>query len=309
MAASKITISAVVSDLDSATLVAQQPAATHGRLAMQWLIRLFTAIVAGLHRARVRVNIDSSTGVAAAVTVTCVQASITAGDKFIVRVPGVGDVVFTATSGVPVAGDGTFAFLTSNTVTATSLKNAINTHPALTQYVVATSSSTLTLTAFTAGTEGNAMSVRKIVTNSGAFTGTGAFTGGIDAGALNTAGVTFTIAAALTANDTLTIGSVVLTGKASPSGESQFACGVSQAADTAALTACINAHSKLKGLYVATNGGSGVITILCYFEGRELWSTTIAKSAAQGSLSAATWAPAATDAWAASTVDYALGAP
>lgn len=62
------------------------------------------------------------------------------------------------------------------------------------------------------------------------------------------------------ADDTVTINGVVLTGKASPSGEAQFACGVSDTADAAALAAKINAHSTLS-LIVSATSALGVVTL------------------------------------------------
>lgn len=309
--AAKVSLNVTIADESAASFIARLRPAVSTLAFVQQMVTLFTSFLAGARRGRVRIRVDDSVGVAAAKTVACVQASQTSGDRLLICLPGMQPIALTGTASAVVAGDGQYRNITSNTAVATSLKNAINTHPTLQNYIVATSSvGDLILTARNAGSIGNSIQIVKKVTTSAAFSGTGLMTGGVDAGALNTAGLTFTIAAALTANDTLTIGTVVLTGKASPSGESQFACGVSVAADTAALVACINAHSKLKGLFTCTgNTSTGVITILCWMEGRSLYQTVLAKSAAQGTLSATTFVPAATDTWAASTIEYGLGAP
>ena len=304
--AAKINIAAVIPDSTAASLIQRIPRASNARQFFAWLFVILSGIASGIRRGRFRFSADESTGTYATITVTAVQASATAGDQLIIQLPGLNVVALTAVATTPVPGDRTYAIITSNTAEATSLRSAINNDPFLSKYINATGTSTLVLTSRIAGAWGNGIRITKKVTTAGAFTGTGVMTGGVEPGALNTTGVTFTIAAALSNNDTLTIGSVVLTGKTSgASGESQFVDGVSVAADTTALTACINNHSKLKGLYTATGvTGTGVITILCWLEGRELYSTTIVKSAAQGSLSAATWVPPTTDVWASNTIDY-----
>lgn len=60
--------------------------------------------------------------------------------------------------------------------------------------------------------------------------------------------------------DTIVIGGVTLTAKTSPSGQAQWARGVDDTTDAAALKACINAHSTLSQILVATSA-LGVVTI------------------------------------------------
>lgn len=60
--------------------------------------------------------------------------------------------------------------------------------------------------------------------------------------------------------DTVTLGKIVLTAKTSPSGSAQWARGVSNTADAAALAACINAHTTLSTLVSATSAAA-VVTI------------------------------------------------
>lgn len=61
------------------------------------------------------------------------------------------------------------------------------------------------------------------------------------------------------ADETVTIGSVVLTWKASAANENQVTIGADQAASQTNLAAAINAHSKLAGLVDATSTGSTVV--------------------------------------------------
>ena len=91
--------------------------------------------------------------------------------------------------------------------------------------------------------------------------------------------------ASFVANDTVTINGVVLTGKASPAGSAEFACGVSDTADAAALAAVINAHTTLNTMVVATSA-LGVVTLTAYVPGALGNAVTLAISA-HGSVSAA----------------------
>ena len=295
----------------SATLVSRQPPASAPREAVQWLIRLFSGLVAGLSfMGRMRVSIDGTTGVKAALTLTAVDYDDgTVGDRLVIKIPGQNVLYLTAVTGT--AGVNQYSIDTSDNACATSIAAAINASPQCRgQLTAVASNATVICTAFKPGTMGNSISIDKIVTTSTFIASTGSLSGGVDEGA-PAASVLLTIAAALTANDTLTIGTVVLTAKASPSGENQFAGAVSQDADTAALVACINAHSKLKGLFSAVYGGTGTgkCTISTTIEGRELYQTVMAISMAQGTLAATTFACPTTDVWAGNVVDYNLGAP
>ena len=62
------------------------------------------------------------------------------------------------------------------------------------------------------------------------------------------------------AADTVTIGGVVFTASASPSGENQFSQAGTDTADAAALVAKINAHSTLSAVVSASNV-AGVVTV------------------------------------------------
>lgn len=302
--AAKLKIEATIADLDGPSIAARLPAAAASRNFVSWLITMLTAIVSGAHRARLRVSVDDSLGVAASITVTPVQASQTAGDKLVFIMPDGKVFRFTGVAGTAVAASQQYSIDTSATAIVTSLKAAIAATDGLAQYLTASGTATLVLTMRVKGTTGNNFRVQKEVTVAGAFTGTGLATGGIDPGALQS--VTLALGGALTADDTVTIGNVILTAKASPSGENQFAGAVSAAADGAALAACINAHSKLKGLLVAS--GAATVTVQLLEGGRVGHIVSIAKSAAQITLTG-TFAPSTTEAYTSTVVTYTLGTP
>jgi hypothetical protein len=272
------------------------------RSALQRFINLLVAIVSGIARGRLRVGIDDSTGVSATGTIACTQASCTAGDKI-----WIDRIAFTAVSGTPDLTLGQFAIITSDSAVATSLAAAINGYPAARGKLSASpSSGTVTVTYVPPGTPGNSIRMFKEVTTAGAFTLSGTtLSGGRDPG--DKQSLTAALSGVIANNDTITIGSVVLTGKSSgPSGESQFLCNVSAAADGAALVACINAHSKLKGLILASGTSTPSLQLLSC--GRIGAIIGITKSCANMTLSAASWAPTTTEAWAASPVELAFGA-
>ena len=68
------------------------------------------------------------------------------------------------------------------------------------------------------------------------------------------------------ADDTLVIGGVTLTAKASPSGEAQFSQAGSDTVDAASLVSIINAHSTLARVVIATSA-LGVVTLTCKVKG------------------------------------------
>lgn len=76
---------------------------------------------------------------------------------------------------------------------------------------------------------------------------------------------TFTNAPA--GDGTITIGGVVLTAKASPANENEFAAGSDAATAATGLAAAINAHSALVGL-VTASAAAGVVTIASAVPGR-----------------------------------------
>jgi phage tail sheath gpL-like len=72
--------------------------------------------------------------------------------------------------------------------------------------------------------------------------------------------------ASVAVNDTVTIGNVTFTAKASPASETEFSQAGSDTADGASLAAKINAHSTLQ-YAVSASAASGVVTITCKQKG------------------------------------------
>lgn len=72
--------------------------------------------------------------------------------------------------------------------------------------------------------------------------------------------------ASVAADDTVTIGGVTFTAKASPSGSVQFSQAGTDTQDAASLAAKINAHSTLSQIVSATSA-SGVVTVTCRVKG------------------------------------------
>ncbi len=115
---------------------------------------------------------------------------------------------------------------------------------------------------------------------------------------------TITCTGVPTANDTVTIGGVTLTWVASAANENQVTIGGSATLSAAALAAAINAHSKLKGLVVATSA-AGVCTITCAVHGRIGNLITTAESGTNTTVQQAVLAGAvATQKAAARTFDF-----
>lgn len=274
---------------------------------IEQLTRFFGELASGAAPSVVRVLCDDSTGVSASQTIAPSFANLVTGDTVSIIDPTGKAYTFVGQTTAVTLGDLTFRIQTNDATTGTSLAAQINGYPGLKGIATAAGTATVTVTLTQKGTAGNFWRVKKGAGNgsASAFTLGGAtFTGGKDAGQLQS--LTATLGGALTANDTVTIGSVTLTAKASPAGENQFAATVSAAADGAALAACINAHSVLKGLISAS--GTSTVTLTCSLSGRSGALVSVSKSAAQITLSASSFAPSTTDTYAASLVTLANGA-
>lgn len=72
--------------------------------------------------------------------------------------------------------------------------------------------------------------------------------------------------ASIQADDTITINGTTITGKASPSGESQFDSDGSDTVVATAIAACINAHSSFAGICTATSSAA-VVTVQASLKG------------------------------------------
>lgn len=120
------------------------------------------------------------------------------------------------------------------------------------------------------------------------------------------AGVTTITCASVNADDTVTIGGVTLTAKASPSGEAQWSQAGTDTQDGASLASCINSHSSL-GRFLTASNESGVVTITCKVKGQIGNLITVASSngtrlaCSAATLTGGTGGPAGT------AVTYTLG--
>ncbi len=260
-----------------------------------WFAALISGFVSGLG-ARIRLAVEDSTPTAA--TGTVVFATAIAGNWVAIN-----GVRYVAVAGVANAALGQFSIDTSDTATGDSFVLALAAYPP--GRPIAVGVNTAGSVALTAVVPGRAMN-DTLMTDSGSTITLTQFSGGRDAGSLQSISGTFTAVA--TADDTLTIGAVVLTAKASPSGENQWAIGANAAASATNLIAAVNAHSKLKGLILASSGGSGVIVYQLLTTGRIGNLIAVTESLNDYTQTATTIAPTQTSTWIASPAVYAVGA-
>lgn len=271
MAASVISLHLTTSSLDP-TSAAQRHTPAVGISSYDAIERLEHALMAaksGSMNGKLVVRVDSSAAVAATGDITCVAASLAAGDQLFIKPPGAAAYAFTlvATDAEVTASPTTGLYskqTNTNNAIATSLTSAINNHAGLSRYVTATDATghvTLTAANGCPGASGNNIVVTKKVATAAGHVIT-AMSGGVNAGALAVATVVLD-QSKLTADDTLRIGSTTYTWKASAATESQVTIGASSTAAGDNLAAKINAHSTHQGLLVASNA-SGTVTITCY---------------------------------------------
>lgn len=273
-----------------------------------WLSRFIDAIRAGFG-ARVRMRIEESAARAATATVTLTQASLTAGDKVLIQAPGLGQVALTAVTGAATASLGQWSKDTSDTAAATSLAAAINGYSQTRDVITATSSSgVVTITARVPGLLGNSILLGEVDASGGIARSGNNLAGGLDPAPLQTVAVTFTGTG--TANDTLTIGGQTITLVASAANEDQCTIGGSAAATATNLIAVINANSKLRGLVVATSGGSGIVTLQLQVAGRIGRLVSLAKSStAISALPASSFVATTAETYVSGITTYRTGAP
>lgn len=276
---------------------------SNARRTLAALVTMLHGVMDGVYGARIRLSSDESTPVAASGTVTLTQASLTAGDAVYIN-----GYALTAVAGTATAASGTWSKDTSSTAAATSLAAAINAYEPVRQFVTATSSSAVvTITAREAGAVGNSISLLELDAGGGIARSGSTLSGGTNAGALVSVNGTFSNVG--TANETISIGGVTLTLKASASTESEITIGASAAATATNTISKINAHSKLKGLVLASSGGSGVVTVQLLSGGRVGNLVTLADTSAVFAWASSSFAPSTTEAWASSPVVLNLGAP
>lgn len=269
-----------------------------------WLAKLVSGFVSGLG-ARVRFAVEDSTPTAATGTVVFTQASLAADDQVIITGP-LGTVTYTGVAGTAVAADGEFSVDTSDTAVGDSFVLALAAYPPKRPFAVGVNTAgSVALTATAKGVQGNAMVLRE--TDAGGGIALTQFSGGRDAGSLQTIIGTFTGVPADAG--TLTIGAVVLTVAASPANESEFDGGADAPGAVTSLIACINAHTKLKGLVLASVGTTtSKINIQLLQTGRIGALIGVAEALSNYTQSATTFAPTQTSTWIASPGVFAVGA-
>lgn len=228
------------------------------------LIDALSQGVSGLQPMHVRARLDDSTPTTASATVAITYATLAAGDYLILTDRAIGQVILTCVSTAPVAGDNTFRKVTDATATGDSLVTCILNSPQLRgRYTASNASGTVTISVLSTttglvGAMGNTITLGKQMANPAGMTLT-AFTGGRDAGSTQT--LKATLGANPTNNQTFLLGAYTLTFKTSGSTQDEITIGADATATATALVAAINANTNLNGYFVATDLGSGVITV------------------------------------------------
>lgn len=278
------------------------------------LSAMLEGIANGTLGAKLTVRVDGSTGAAAAGTVVVESDDTAEGDQLLVTIPGFPTVALAAvlTDEEVVTGGGQWSLETAtDTAQAQSLRDAINNHPALRKHVVATESSgTVTVTALRAGTGGNNIVLAKDVATAGALTIT-AMASGADIGDAPDATCTFG-SANIANDDTIRIGSVLFTWKASASNENEITSSSTEATAAANFLAKVNAHSQLNGLILATADSSAVVRLTWLGDPRSgelIYLVRTETNSGSVTFSAATLGSGSTEAYQAAPKTYTLGAP
>lgn len=291
----------VVPARPASDVAAQLTRAGTARAFWNWLTAFFAGLVTG---AMVRLGIDESSPVAATGTVVFTQANLTAGDA--VCIDG---VTYTGVAGVADATLGQFSIETSNTAVGASFVLALAAFPRdnggpRPLAVGVNTAGSVALTWGTPGIGGNLVVMQEKDASGGiALT---QFSGGREPGSLRTVVGTFTNAPA--DGGTLTIGTVVLTTAASPANESEWDNGTNGPTAAANLIACINAHSKLKGIVVASAGSTtSKVNMQFQISGRIGALILVTEALSNYTQDRADFAPAGTEAWSASPVVAAIG--
>lgn len=256
--AAKLIVELTLGEETGASIVDRLPPVGAPEAGANFLGNLLLACAAGVTRGKVAVGVADAVGVRASATITCVVASITAGDTLVLD----DDLIFTAVSGAATAASAQYSKDTSNTACGISLAAAINAYPpSKARFIATESSGTVTVTARVYGDVGNLVKIRKFVTNGAAHVLSGAtLSGGKEPTALVTSVITCVVANT-DADDTIRIGKTTFTAKSSgASGQGEFNLGASNTAMGDNLLAKIVAHDDLAGLVTGVNA-SGVITL------------------------------------------------
>lgn len=200
--------------------------------------------------AKATVRVDSVTRGAAAATITCVQASATAGDELHFTIPGYPRVTLTAVTGAATASDGEYSIDTSNTAMGASLDAAIEANALLKRHLTVTNSTgTVTVTAREPGTWAHDIIIGKSVTTAAAHVIT-AMSGGDDVLAKPSITVTFG-SADITANDTISVGARKYTWVSSADADGEITLSATPATAATNFAAAINDDDTWTGLLTA----------------------------------------------------------
>lgn len=295
-------IDAMLPRQSGAGLALQVPPTGGWHKAVAWLARLIFGLT--VFGGRLRLSVDNSLGVAATGTVTLTQASLTAGDHV-----GIGSYALTAVTGAADASLGQWSKDTSNAAAGISLAAAINGYGPVKALVSATDNGAgvVTITSRLTGAVGNGIALTEKDASGGIARSASALAGGVDPDALRT--ILGTFSGVGTANDTITIGGVVLTLKAAAANENEITIGGTAAITATNAIAVINANSKLKGFVLASSGGSAIVSLQLLMGGRIGHMIYLAENGSGFSWAgaAANFAPLTTDTWALSPVTWSIG--
>jgi hypothetical protein len=239
------------------------------------------AIAGGVRSGKVRARVTKTTECAASLAIACTQTNI-AVDEYITFVFSDGERVTITAKATESIADAQFAQITSDTAVGDSIVAVVKGNARLRGRLTASNAAgTVTFTALQPGTAGNSISIVDGTTN-GLTPAGGSLASGLDASNRATSVFTLTFAN-IDADETVGIGNVTLTWKASASGENQVTIGANLAAATTNLTAKINDHSSLTGLVTAVGvTATGVITLTWLGDPRLCAQIKIASSDATG---------------------------
>lgn len=209
-------------------------------------------IASGVEGATVLVRVDSATPAAATGSFTCVQASLTAGDKLRIIVPGYATpFTLTAVASGPTAASGEYSIETDNTAVGDSVVAAISAMPGLRDIITAVNATgTVTWTAKRAGLGGRGIYINKEVTTAAAHVIT-ASVNGYDTSVQPTLSIVFG-SANITAGDTISVGAREYTWAASASADGEITLSTTEATAATNFAAAINADATWTGLISAS---------------------------------------------------------
>ena len=298
-----IRMEVVAKNLSGAGLAPQVPLGGQVSRFFAWLAA-FVGGLASMLGAMVRLSIDESTPVAATGTVVFTQANLTAGDLVIIN-----GVAYTCVAGAATASLGQFSKDTSDTAVGDSFVLALAAYPrdnggARPLAVGVNTGGSVAMTWATPGLAGNLAVMQE--KDAGGGIALTQFSGGMEPGNLKNIIGTFTGVPA--DGGTLTLGTVVLTVAAAPANESEWDGGATSAEAAANLIACINAHSKLKGIILASVGTTtSKLNMQLQIAGRPGALILSTESLSNYTQDATSYAPLGTEAWALSPVVSAIG--